>query len=1501
MSMQSFPASYHQERLWFIDDFENGTLYPAAPVYHNLPVVLRINGRLDEAKAKRALGVLIGRHEALRTMIRMEDEQVLQCIATEAPLHWERLDRHELSAEDAVVRELSYELIHKPFRIGEETLFRAGLIELKTASILVLTAHHLMADRRSMQLLLEEFITVYQADGQPVLPDPALQYADFSAWQKSFSTETIESLMFFWREKLHDIEPLIFHTDFPREQVHIYESGILQQRLDPAVSLKIAIGPDARATFMTAFSVLMHKYSGQQDIVLGTFTANRNMEGLEGVIGPVANLLVHRQVLAAQQNMGAAIVAAETFSSQAVAYAAMPFDKLVTELNPKKDMSRTALFDVLFHYEDRTGIAYTIDHVSASVIELNLGLGKYDFNILVVKDTEGYEIHLTYNKLYYKPETAARLMGHYMQLLAGWTPDEDITALAYVTEQEQAEIRSLLDHTAVAWPEDATLVSLFEKQVALNGSCIALIAGDTEMTYAELDSQVNRLACFLADGHAVLPGDHVALLLPRDERQVIAMLAVLKCGAAYVPVDVEYPEERIRYTLDDCGARICIDETLYAGFLDNATNYDAKHPGVAVTPQDLAYIIYTSGSTGQPKGAMLEHRNVVRLLFHDAPLFDFGKEDVWTLFHSYCFDFSVWEMYGALLLGGTLIVVPKQVAADPTAFLDLLVEKQVTVLNQTPSAFYNLLHAKPWERPAALALRYVIFGGEALHPKKLADWNQHYPAVKLINMYGITETTVHVTYKEITHAEIATDISNIGVPIPTLSAYLLDARGNMVPRLIPGEMWIGGDGLGRGYLNQDTLTKKKFIPNPFGPGRLYASGDLARLSSSGELEYLGRIDNQVKIRGFRIELGEVEKALLKKPEILEALVVARKDTYGGHELVAYYTATEPLPVADLMASLNLFLPHYMLPAYCIQVDAFRLNNNGKIDRTVLPAVDPGSLATGSEYVAPRNEMESRIVAIWEEILERNRIGIYDDFFALGGHSIKAIQILNAYQKEFGVRLTMRDLFENLVLVAHATLIAAAGGSVFEPITPAPAQDSYPLSTAQQRLWILSQFEEASVAYNMPSCFPLDDTTDIPCFKQAVLALIDRHEALRTVFRQDAQGQVRQQVCTRAQLGLEIAALDFRHSEQANEAAMEYMRKDAFCRFDLATGPLLRVALLRVTDNRYFFYYNLHHIISDGWSGKIINRDLRALYTAYLEQQQPVLPGLTIQYKDYAVWQERQLALNTFKEHQAFWMGQFEEELPKLNLMIAGPRPNIKTFNGAMVNGTIPATTLALLQQLVVTTNTSVYVNLLGVIGLLLYRYSYQKEIVIGTPVAGRMHRNLEDIVGFFVNTVALKLSLDTTEAYTEFSAKLKHNVLRAFDYQDYPFDLLIDELHQGKDLSRSPLFDVMLILNEQAAGQEAASEAEDGLLENLNSKYDLSFVCNTAPDRIDFSLIYNTDLFRREDIEKMSGDFLTLLASVVQDPDRSGQQHVDTITAQEELAEQTAFFDDINAAMSDDF
>ncbi|HEY0065812.1 MAG TPA: amino acid adenylation domain-containing protein, partial [Flavisolibacter sp.] len=724
------------------------------------------------------------------------------------------------------------------------------------------------------------------------------------------------------------------------------------------------------------------------------------------------------------------------------------------------------------------------------------------------------ELHLvlTYNSDIYGHQGMERMARHLHQLLSV-LPRESMTPirqLDYLEDDEKHQLLHGFNDAAVDYPQDKTIVHLFEEQAAATPHNIAVAFEDKELSYRELNEQANQLAHYLRSSYAIHPDDLIAVQLERSEQMIVSLLAVLKSGGAYVPIDPEYPQERIGYMISDSGCKLVIDEELLKSFRKEEDRYSRENlTSSSLLPSHLAYVIYTSGTTGKPKGSLIEHRNVVRLFKTGKPLFDFGEKDVWTVFHSFCFDFSVWEMYGALLFGGKTVVVSKAIAQDTAAYRQLLVEQKVTVLNQTPSAFYNLIREELESTTTGLQLRYVIFGGEALSPGRLRDWKEKYPVTKLVNMYGITETTVHVTCKEITKKEIEENISNIGKPIPTLSCYVLDQNGQLLPPGVWGELYVGGEGVCRGYLNRPELTAQRFLSSPFKAGeRLYRSGDRVRLLQSGELEYGGRMDEQVKVRGYRIELGEIESVLQSHPDVESSVVIARTGTDGEKELVAYVAGSSSLNTPELRRHIGATLPAYMIPTHFVQLDELPLTSNGKVDRKRLPAPEAG-LETGAEYIAPRNETEEKLAGIWQKILGTEKIGVRDNFFELGGHSLRATRLASQVRRQLNVQVPLAELFAHPVLEDMALWIRQATRSEDLRILPVTEQPSYPLSSAQRRLWVLSRFEEANAAYNMPGVYIFEGELDTNAFEMAFQLLIDRHEALRTVFRKDEEGGIRQ--------------------------------------------------------------------------------------------------------------------------------------------------------------------------------------------------------------------------------------------------------------------------------------------------------------------------------------------------------------------------------------------------------
>jgi amino acid adenylation domain-containing protein len=808
-------------------------------------------------------------------------------------------------------------------------------------------------------------------------------------------------------------------------------------------------------------------------------------------------------------------------------------------------------------------------------------------------------------------------------------------------------------------------------------------------------------------------------------------------------------------------------------------------------------------------------------------------------------------MYGALLFGGKLVIIPKITAQSPAAFLELLHEQRVTVLNQTPGSFYNII-AAALERPAeAMDLRYVIFGGEALKPGKLASWYQRYPSCRLINMYGITETTVHVTYKEITQKEIALNTSNIGKPIPTLSVILLDRDGNLVPQGAAGELCIAGAGLARGYLHNPALTAARFISHPFIPGeRLYRSGDLVKMQAGGDFEYLGRIDHQVKIRGFRIELGEVESKLLLCPGISDVLVIDKEDASGSRHLCAYVVAkTRP----DLRKHLAALLPGYMIPSFFVIMDQFPLTGNGKVDRKRLPLPEEMDLSeTG--YEAPVSPTEKALAAIWSELLHIPRVGRTDIFFETGGDSLKAAQLVALVHKHFQVGLLIKDVFTTPGLKDLAALIDRKGHRSHYAIEMTPRQPWYPASAAAKRLFILNQITGQGISYNIPVIYALEGDIDVPRFSQAMQTVIRRHEILRSYFTIE-KGKVVQVV--QDDLEFDIELHDCAEDELPN-LIRRFIRP-----FDLSRAPLLRVGLAHVGEGKMLVLFDLHHIIADAIA---LNNFMKELSAAYAGS---VLPELRIQYRDFAVWQEKWLQSEEALAQKAFWKAQFPGEIPLLNMPVDFARPVIKSFEGGVFECTIPRATADALQEFGRSCGATPFMVLLSAYVILLSRYSGQDDIIVGTPVASRSHADLQDLIGMFVNTLALRNFPTAGKRYRDFLLEVKEGALRAFENQDYPFEELLDNLDINRDMGRNPLFDCMFTYQQ---GDQQKIRIADLLLEGVSyrhaiAKMDLSMAVSGHIDGgLSVYIEYATRLFTPRTIEKLAGHYLQILEQIVLDP-----------------------------------
>ena len=1041
------------------------------------------------------------------------------------------------------------------------------------------------------------------------------------------------------------------------------------------------------------------------------------------------------------------------------------------------------------------------------------------------------------------------------------------------------------NNTKADYDREATLVSLFEEQVKKTPNKTAVVCGDKSLTYAELNGQANRLARRLRK-LGVKPDDFVAMLTERSLEMIVGIFGVLKAGGAYVPINTIYPDERVQMILSDCKPKVLLTDRsrtefeMYVPTLDltDESCYAESTRNLPKVNQPIhaAYVIYTSGTTGVPKGVVVEHKNVVRLLFNSKFQFDFDQNDVWTMFHSYGFDFSVWEMYGATLYGGKLIVVPEEISKNAEKFISLLNKEKVTVLNQVPSSFYTLLEHDSAE--CCKDLRYLIFGGEALSPGRLKAWRERHRNVKIVNMYGITETTVHVTYKEIAEAEIDKGVSNIGSAIPTLSVYI--CNGNHLCGIgMPGELCVAGDGVARGYLNRPELTAEKFTDNPFGEGKLYRSGDLAQWLPDGNIEYLGRIDEQVKIRGFRIELGEIDNAIRNIENVKDCAVIAKEDPFGEKAIYAYIVSEEAISISLIRNVLGQTLPGYMIPAYMAQIEAIPVTGNGKLDKKALPDIEGQSERT---YVSPRTEAEIAICEAFAEILGIEQVGIKDNFFELGGHSLRATRLVNQIEAKTGMRIELKEVF------AHPTPEELAANLTedenYTPIPKAEEREYYPMSSSQRRTYIITELDKNNTAYNMSAGLFLRGRLDRARLEVAFKELIARHEGLRTAFCME-DGEPVQRIHPNVTAEVEYEEAYGMSKEAAKKALRNFVRP-----FDLSAPPLMRLKMIKTEENGQYLFFDMHHIVSDGMSVNIVIDELSKLYNG------TALDPLRVQYRDYSEW----MRTRDLSKQAEYWKSQFMEEAPILELPTDYPRPSVQSYAGNTVVREIPRELTEKIRKLCAQTDTTEYMVYLAGLMVMLSKYSRQEDIVVGSPISGRTHKDTEQILGMFVNTLAMRGYPAKEKTVRSFLSEIKETCLKAYENQEYSLDELIEALDMRRDMSRNPLFDVVMVLqnNENVRLETDDFVIVDGVADSTISQFDLTFNIQPTDANTTIAVNYCTALFEEENVTYLCEHYISALRDMAENVDKKIRE-ISLLTEQEQ-AQILLEFNDTKAKYSEE-
>jgi amino acid adenylation domain-containing protein len=1479
------PLSFAQQRLWFLEQM--GGL---GSTYH-IPGHLSLRGALDREALVRALDRLVARHESLRTTFAMVNGEPEQRIGPETTRF--HLAEHDLAGEggDALQALMAREAA-APFDLERGPLIRGRLVRLaEEEHLLLLTMHHIVSDGWSMGVLVGELGRLYAAfrDGRPdPLPPLPVQYADYAAWQRRWlDGEVLEQQAACWKRRLAGAPALLeLPTDHPRPQRQDHAGGYVGVALDEPLSEDLkALGRRHGATpFMTllaGWAVVLSRLSGQDEVVIGTPTASRGRREIEGLIGFFVNTLALRIDLSGRLTVARLLEQVKARALEAQQNQDIPFEQVVERVDPVRTRAHTPLFQVMFAWQNARSGMETPGRVAGAerpepgrVPAVERTTTKFNLS-LTLSEADGRIVGgVTYATSLFERATVERHVGYLRRVLEQMAADDarPVDGLELLPESERRLVLRTWSAGEAAAPPDACIHALFQAQAERTPDAPALVHEDGELTYAQLEARANRLAHHLRR-LGVGPEARVGVSLEWGPELVVALLATLKAGGVYVPLDPSLPPERRAYMAADAGVVARVTRAALAGGAGAGVavrvDVDAERiaaepagpPAPGVHTDGLAYLIYTSGSTGRPKGVAVEHGPAAAHFRAMARALGIVREDRVLQFASAGFDVSLEQVFVPLLAGATLVLRGAE-PWSPAEFSARVHSLGVTVANVPPAYWQEVLAAGE-----PCAVRLLLVGGDALPAAAAAAGAE----TRLLNLYGPTETVVTATAFAVPHGypeRFPGSTAPIGRPLPGRAAYVLDRRGEPVPPGVAGELYLGGL-LARGYLGRPGLTADRFVPDPFGRGagaRLYRTGDRVRWSAKGELEFLGRADFQVKVRGFRIEPGEIETRLLEHPGVRAAAVVAREDVPGDTRLVAYY-AGEAREAQALRAHLAERLPEYMVPAAYVHLEALPITPTGKVDRKALPAPQGDAFATRG-YEAPRGETEQALAEIWSELLGVEPVGRWDHFFDLGGHSLLAVRVISRVRQVLGAQVELGAVFQHPVLNELAEVVAAAGRAALPPIERADRGAPLPLSYAQQRLWFLEQMGGLGSAYHVSRRMRLRGELDRDALVRALDRLVARHEALRTTFPSTG-GEPEQRIGPET---TRFPLVEHDLAGQGADAAGAVMAREAAAPFDLERGPLIRGVLIRLAPDDHVLLLRMHHIVSDGWSAGVLVDELSALYAAFRAGLPDPLSPLPIQYADYAAWQRRWVQDEVLEGQASYWTGALSGAPALLELPADHPRPQRQDHAGAAVRVELDEALTAGLKALSRRNGTTLFMTLLAGWAAVLGRLSGQPEVVIGTPTANRGRREVEGLIGFFVNTLALRVDLSDRPTVARLLERVRARALEAQQNQDIPFEQVVERLDPVRTLAHTPLFQVLFTWQNTPRGGLALPGLELGRLpgaERTTAKFDLSLSLAEVDGRVGGAVTYATSLFEQATVERHVGYLRRVLEQMAADDARA--------------------------------
>ncbi|MRN52283.1 non-ribosomal peptide synthetase [Paenibacillus monticola] len=1444
----SYPVTSMQKRMFLLQDNSGAD--------QNMPEAYLLEGVLDVVRLERALEQLIQRHDILRANFYWEGEELVQRINEVIAFQLECVDVHD---GDLAAMVSSYVF---PFDLTHAPLFRAILFKIGPSSnVLLLEMHHIITDNVSMKVFLRDLEGLYEGKAQESVK---IQYQDYSVWMKNHPKE-LSSKREFWMQQLSgDLPVLDLPTDYVRPMLQSFEGETLDCHLDQQLTAKLKgiaaeTGTTLYMVLFSMFKILLSKYSGQEDILVGSVSAGRTHADIHRTMGMFVNTFVVRSFPNGNKNYKEYLLELKDIFLDVFDNQDYPFEDLANELHRYRDLSRNPLFDVMFVMEEK--YLPSLKGIQAEPYQIATNTSRFDLTLVAEELRDSIQIKLEYRTKLFSKETIERIIKHFQYLVVSIVHNTDLKISEYemMDAEEYERIVHTFNNTDSDYNSSRTYVQWFEDQVERTPDGIALVHQGMKLTYRQVNQESNRLARALCK-KGVKQGDIIGVLASRGIKLIVAMLGVMKAGGTYLPLDPEYPEIRLQYMLENSDTKLLLTDLEQPYLLINQINTininfesfcheDEHNLNNYISSDNAAYMIYTSGSTGKPKGVVLGHKGISNLSVFFKHELGVQQSDKIVQFASMSFDASIWEITMALFNGAQLHLITNEIASDYKEFENYLQDNEITIATLPPT---YLLHLDP---ARATSLRILITAGSSVTYELAERWGK---STEFINAYGPTESTICSTFWRYSQQERTCKTVPIGKPVLNAKAYVLNQNDRLLPVGIIGELCISGDMLAIEYYRSQAVTSEKFITNPFDAGtRIYKTGDLVRWLPDGNLEFIGRKDDQVKIRGFRIEMGELKSQLLQYESIQDATILCSRARNNEEYLYAYLVSDTVLNPRHVREFLSTRLPQYMIPTYLLQIDAIPLTINGKVDTKALPDAE-AEINSQRVVAAARNQTEEKLVSIWKEILDIEEVDINDNFFERGGHSLKVAYLIRKIAQEFGVRFTFKKLFEYSSISKISSLIENSRRSTIQSLELSEKRSGYPCSSAQKRMYSLYEQDKHGVSYNLPNAMLVEGDLERVRIEDAFKQMINRHESFRTFF-EIANETVIQKIKPNVNFEISYVELKSERQEDIDQKIKEFIKP-----FNLEKSTLLRVELVKLSDNKHLLLWDTHHIVFDGFSAGLFMQEYMNIY-----RQEP-LPELKYHYHDFAIWEEKVKGSLEWKQKERFWLEQLAGEIPVLDLPYDYTRPVVKSFEGDSIDFELQGSICDDLNKLATETGTTLYMLLLSTYKILLSKYSGQEELIVGSVSEGRPHLDLQQTLGMFVNTFAVRTYPEGNKRYCDYLDEVKSYLLDAFDNQDYPIQSIPEKLLMQRDISRNPLFDTLFVLENMhiPAMKLEGMNITPVRMKSQTSKFDLSMIAEESVGKINFRLEYCTRLFKESSVERLKNHFIQLISDIVKHPDK---------------------------------